>query len=497
MISSSPQLELHYSHIKEQYKINSKLHIITGEEFLKYNSLNPFGRKSLQELYSSRMDFLMNYFIDEEKIVRVNISDLQALLTTNISNSINSLKKEIGSDQVDQVLNDLDTAVLSGISSYTRITSTEHLSKKWRKAYLCLKGTTLQLFFFFIFYLRENKISETFTFNGRFACSKALVCASKICGVNYNVYDTNRGPNHYCFRNTSLHSIESNTERALNLYNKDLKIAQKTAIKFYKDKRDRKFTYEKSYTTGQKKGFLGKVTNKKIIAIFTSSDDEYRFIGSDWGDNLKFVDQIKEISQLIDHLGDEYEYFVRMHPNQVSVPQEILNNYKNILGRKSYLILPKSNVDTYHLIDASHIVITFCSSVGPEASFRKKRLITIGPSPYMKLNIGKNVSSFYEAMMVIKNDEFNFDKEGSIIWANYIMNYSDPLPRFESSIEGIYKIDGKKISYKNKLTLGLLLSKFEIFLSINRLFDIRSMKIALAKILTLIDGRVRGDHLIK
>ena len=89
MISSSPQLELHYSHIKEQYKINSKLHIITGEEFLKYTSLNPFGRKPLQRLCSSRMDFLMNYFIDEEKIFRVNISDLQPLLTTNISNSIN------------------------------------------------------------------------------------------------------------------------------------------------------------------------------------------------------------------------------------------------------------------------------------------------------------------------------------------------------------------------------------------------------------------------
>ena len=64
MISSSPQLELHYSHIKEQYKINSKLHIITGEEFLKYTSQNPFGRKPLQKLYSSRMDFLMNYFMN-------------------------------------------------------------------------------------------------------------------------------------------------------------------------------------------------------------------------------------------------------------------------------------------------------------------------------------------------------------------------------------------------------------------------------------------------
>ena len=315
--------------------------------------------------------------------------------------------------------------------------------------------------------------------------------------MDYNVYDTNRGPNHYCFKNTSLHSIEANTLRALSLYKKNVKLANKTAIQFYKDKRDRKFTYEKSYTIGQKRGFLGKITNKRIIAIFTSSDDEYRFIGSDWGDNQKLVDQISEISKLIDYLGDEYSIFIRMHPNQQSIPNQILRKYKKVLGRKSYLILPKSNVDTYHLIDSAHIVITFCSSVGPEASYFEKKLITIGPSPYMKLNIGKNVPSAFETIKLIKNEKFNFDKEGSIIWANYIMNYSDPLPSFESTVEGIYKIDGKRISYKNKLTLALIFSKFEIFLSRNRLFDVRSIKIALANMLSLIDGRVRGDHLIK
>ena len=104
-----------------------------------------------------------------------------------------------------------------------------------------------------------------------------------------------------------------------------------------------------------------------------------------------------------------------MHPNQQSIPQKILRNYKNILGRKSFLILPKSNVDTYHLMDSANIVITFCSSVGPEASFLEKKLITIGPSPYVNLNIGKNVPSFSEALKVIKNDDFTFIIVGVIM----------------------------------------------------------------------------------
>ena len=38
--------------------------------------------------------------------------------------------------------------------------------------------------------------------------------------------------------------------------------------------------------------------SKPIISVFVSSDDEYRFIGSDWS-KYKILDQIESIKELI------------------------------------------------------------------------------------------------------------------------------------------------------------------------------------------------------
>ena len=69
----------------------------------------------------------MNYFIDEEKILRVNISDFQ-ISTTILVILLILLKRKLALGKL-IMLNDLETAVLSGISSYTRIASIDHLKK--------------------------------------------------------------------------------------------------------------------------------------------------------------------------------------------------------------------------------------------------------------------------------------------------------------------------------------------------------------------------------
>lgn len=497
MISSSPMMELHLAHIKQQQTLKEKVHIVNGDHFLRHTTLNPFGRSALQKTSAKRSDYVFNESFKKGKTFKVEIESYKKIFLMDLDYSISLIRKEVGNETLSTILDDLETAVLSGIANYTRVPSFDDLNHKWKSAFFKIKTTSIFLFLFFSNYLEKSNISETFTFNGRFSCSKALVWASKIRGVNYNVYDLNRGFNHYCFRNSSLHSITNNTARAIKLYQENVDHAELTAKRFYENKRNRKFTYQKSHTTSQKKGFIGRKTNKKIIAIFTSSDDEFRFNGSDWGDNQKTVDQISEISSLIKYLGNEYAVYIRMHPNQHSIPKNILNKYKRSFQKKAYLILPKSNVDTYHLIDSAHVVITFCSLVGPETSYFGKNLITIGPSPYMNLNIGRNVASAYEASRLIKEDLYNYEKKGAIIWANYLMNYSDSLPSFKNLGNGIFTIDGERIKLKNKFSFLLLIAKFEIFISRNNFFDIRSIKIAIANLMTLIDGRLRGDHDIK
>ena len=116
-----------------------------------------------------------------------------------------------------------------------------------------------------------------------------------------------------------------------------------------------------SYTKNQKTNYLETSIlekNKPIISIFTSSDDEYRFIGSDWA-KYGIVDQIDSIKTLVNSdLKNNYDFIVKMHPNQNNIHKSIKKKYKS-LSKYVTIILPESKSDTYELIKRSDIIVNF------------------------------------------------------------------------------------------------------------------------------------------
>ena len=69
---------------------------------------------------------------------------------------------------------------------------------------------------------------------------------------------------------------------------------------------------------------------KKIISIFTSSDDEYRYIGSDWGQHV-ILNQVQEILKLnSSELKNQYTIVVKMHPNQKYIHKSDASEYKKL-----------------------------------------------------------------------------------------------------------------------------------------------------------------------
>jgi hypothetical protein len=120
--------------------------------------------------------------------------------------------------------------------------------------------------------------------------------------------------------------------------------------------------------------------DKPIISYFTSSENEYAN-NSDYLAS-KFISQ----ADLIKHLAKSYPgatVVVRFHPNsseydqsnlQLSLSSECLDNL--------CLILPSDPANSYSLIDASSCIISYGSSIGYEAAFKSKCVITIGYSFY-------------------------------------------------------------------------------------------------------------------
>ncbi len=498
MATSSPQLELHICHILKALKKYDNCHIIYLEDNLSTSTLNPFGRSAISYNIKKRNEEIRDFFKSNINLIHTNLSLRKKDSLENINLIKSKYKKKLGILKTKYIDNELETAVYSGIASYTKISSKRELSKKWITASRKLLDSSWALFDFFMNYLSTHEINSNYCFNGRFSCSKALTLSAIILKKDYFVYDLNRGHNHYIFKNKSLHSINENTKRALDLYKKDVSLAEKTANIFFNNRRVGNFTFEKSYTKLQKKGKVDINTSKKIIAIYTSSDDEYKFIGKDW-EEVKTVDQIEEIKKLCLKINKQYKIIVKMHPNQFNIPRIKMAQYKKELNKISTLLLPDSEVDSYALMDKASIVITFCSFIGPEAVYANKKLITIGPSPYMKLNIGNNVNNADEALNTIMKSNFNKEKKGSIIWSNYLMNYDDYLEGFKNHKNKLFTINGVKWPTK-KASFLLLIAKSEIFLSRVNLFALlssRSIKLIFLKLRTSLDGLVRGDHEVR
>ena len=258
-------------------------------------------------------------------------------------------------------------------------------------------------------------------------------------GKSYIVYDFKKAGTYYIFNNISLHSVQENHRRALKYYCDNPARASEVAREFVQSKIDGIATYERSYTELQQKNKITVAIDnmKKIISIFPSSDDEYRFLsGGEWG--APIVDsQIEEIWNLVQNVDEKkYQVIVRMHPNMYGLSKKIIHQYLLIerVFEHCSVLLPEDSSSTYTLIDKSYCVICFCSTVSVEANYLRKYVINIGGTPYYNLPISNYVDSGVNAASLINNNKLkNKSRRASIIWMNYLWKYSDKNQYINSS----------------------------------------------------------------
>ena len=335
--------------------------------------------------------------------------------------------------------------VQSTIASLTRSPDEKYLNKFWTTYGEKLTNTSVSLYQSLLKIIDIESIEEIYMFNGRFAFASAALSAALESGIDYYVYDQERTKTSFrMFHNTSLHDMSENCKRAINYYNSNPERAEEVSLKLIRQKRNNQKTYEQSYTTKQKSGMLKLyLKNNNInnyISIFPSSDDEYKYLSASW--KMDIVDQLESIANIANN-NQSITFLVRMHPNMNGMPKKAINDYYN-LGLKYqniHIISPRNKISTYEVLDMSDMVIVFCSTIGVESAYVGKNTIGIGPNPFLDLNI----FPIYRNSDDIKLDNFlppKPDKKSSIIWLNYLSEYSDKN-RYLSW-------NGKKILYKNR-----------------------------------------------
>ena len=430
-ISMSPPNELTICHVKrlqDDYKIYTL----------------GLGRKVVRTQFNLTGSILMHlYTLARQRQFNKIISCQESLILSGKN------KKFINQSNINRKT--FNEGVMSSLASKHRISSLEELTPYWQNQYHKLINDSQLIFESTVDFLKTYEINLVGAFNGRFFDSSAFIKAAKFCKVDYFVYDVNKSKSQYYFLNVSLHDIKANQEKAKRFFEPQNMLHLKTAEKYFHNRRFGKRTYEKSYTSGQKIGLIPNWinTSKKLIAIYPSSDDEYRFLSDSF--KMKCLDQVNEIRQIGNNLkgcSNEFEILVRMHPNMINMPKKTLEKYYDLEKENEVInvLRPLDPYDTYALLDAAYAVIGFCSSIIFESAYYQKNTILIGPSPYLGLNLGNEFLSGEEAANHIfsKKDFYKPNKQNAIMWAVYINLHNDELKGFTLN-DKIPMVNGKQI----------------------------------------------------
>lgn len=242
-------------------------------------------------------------------------------------------------------------------------------------------------------YLTQDIPDTVILFNGRMAPLRPVLRLTQSLGIKTYVHERSGDLNRYTLsKNNYPHDLNYWKQQIeLTYQNSSLLEAMKLEIatKWFDERSNNHPQAWYSYTKEQKKDSLPSNLNSQNlnIAIFNSSEDEMMSI--DGWENPFYKDQSDGIYKIINDFKDidKIKFFLRVHPNLTGIHNSQTNFLQNVLSKFSSLeiILPDSPISTYALIDACDAVITFGSTVGIEAVYRKKPSIIMGRAIYEDL----------------------------------------------------------------------------------------------------------------
>ncbi len=460
--AQSPSLELNLSLSEKVHRENpNKSHIFfMCDRALSSCSVNLLNKKSICDIctYKAKKGFeIFNKRNPNSKLIPISKKDIQS----NVEN-----------DYTSEIKDELLLGVHSTIGSQLRLDNMEILTKRWIKIKNKMYTSSLGLYSYFEKFLKHNLVDNFIIFNGRLSCARPLVCVSKNNNVDYKLFDaSNNGKVPMYSTNEMFHSINFEKKNALKTYVKYYNESRDIAAEYMRKKLNSIETNDTVYTKNQKIGHIDKkikLLKKPLISIFVSSDDEYRFIGSDWA-KYGLVDQIDVIYMLIkSDLNKKFDFVVKMHPNQKKIHSSIKKRYKE-LSKSVRVMFPENKTDTYSLILQSHLIINFCSTVGAEANYLRRPVVQIGASRFRALPVANYVSNIRQAIDIIKSKSYKLMPErASIVYFCYHGKTQFTLESYEYVEDGVFK-------YGNEII------KTSLLMRIKAIYD------------KLIQGFLRGD----
>ncbi|MDD5389718.1 MAG: hypothetical protein PHD37_10250 [Gallionellaceae bacterium] len=143
--------------------------------------------------------------------------------------------------------------------------------------------------------------------------------------------------------------------------------------------------YEKVFSVWQTEGLLPPDWNRERynVAVFNSSEWESAGVPEsrrwNYEDQYSALERILQDTQHLPHL----HFTFRIHPHMAKKDTESAERFLTLARFPNVTVLPpESKYDTYALVMASNVVLTFYSLVGVETAWLGRQAICLGPTPY-------------------------------------------------------------------------------------------------------------------
>jgi|GEM_PF-3846633 len=328
---------------------------------------------------------------------------------------------------------DLGYAVASSVITMTRNAKPEfEAHRPMVRKYV---QSSARIYDAFLRYLNRQRPDRVYIFNGRFAHNRAVVRACQAHGTAFTTHELGWRPNQYSlFHDRLVHDINKTVEE-VNLFWEEAGDARETiGAKWYQDRRSGDTNSHLNFIEKMNNGLIpeGLSEDKRLITAFTSSDDEFVSITPDWEEGL-MPDQGKAIPQILKMLDPEQDILaVRIHPNTSDSSwkrlQEALKDLPGMI-----LIAPDAQFDSYTLLEASKMVISFGSTIGIEACFHGKPVILLKNCVYANLDVAYVPADQTALAGLLSNRSLPAkDREGALKYGYYFKSRGDDFRFFKS-----------------------------------------------------------------
>lgn len=175
-------------------------------------------------------------------------------------------------------------------------------------------------------------------------------------------------------------------------------------------------TNKNVFLSDQKNGSLPQALdqNEKNVAIFTSS--EWEFASLPGWKNPFGKSQSEIFHAIVAHpdLDPRIKFWIRVHPNQANTENDLWTSFSGIVDSRCAYIGPLEDIDSYSLVEACDVVLTFGSTIGIEATYWGRPSILCGRADYEFLDCVYMPSDLDEVVKMLNSDLIPLPRDSTL-----------------------------------------------------------------------------------